>query len=280
MDHETGYVQSGDVKLFYRRFKSKGSKTPLQIFHGANYYDSEDWIGVASSLARDRDVVIWDARGFGQSGWSASKDYSYDACLGDAVMLQNHFGWRNAVMMGHSIGGSYALLFASRIPERTAALVLVDHCPAAPTGKPLVSTAGQKAKVYETVEAALKDSSRAPVQPGSAAWKSFESRLQRTGAGFVTRRDPDFSNRVPDMPGWQPKCAVDDMWQELKIVKAPALVVRASQSDRFEPAAIERLARDYPQVEVAVVESGHDVAAGAPDALVDHTRRFLQARGL
>ena len=49
----TGTVPSGDVKLFYRVFGKPGA-TPILIFHGANYYDSADWIDVGGALASDR----------------------------------------------------------------------------------------------------------------------------------------------------------------------------------------------------------------------------------
>src|SRR3990172_4671334 len=111
---ETGYLQSDDVKLFYRRFRGPGGRAPLILFHGANYYDLLDWVDVAAGLARDR----------------------------DALNLLDHFGWSKAVIMGHSIGGSYALLFAARLPERAAGLVLVDHCPAGPGGKALAASSG------------------------------------------------------------------------------------------------------------------------------------------
>ena len=136
---ETGYLQSDDVKLFYRRFRGPGGRAPLIIFHGANYYDSLDWVDVAAGLARDREVLAWDARGFGQSGWSADRNYSFDACLGDALNLLDHFGWSKAVIMGHSIGGSYALLFAARLP--TAACRRQRQWPRVATDHPVTTRA-------------------------------------------------------------------------------------------------------------------------------------------
>jgi esterase len=278
--HETGHLQSGDINLFYRRFRGPPGRAPLIVFHGANYYDSADWVDVAGALSRDRDVLAWDARGFGQSQWSAAKDYSYDAYLGDARRLLEHFGWSRAVLMGHSIGGSYALLFAARIPEQSAALVLVDHCPAGPAGKGLAASTGNPAKRYPSVEAALKDSSRYQAAPGTPQWAGFEARLQRVEGGFITRRDPDFSNRVPLVPDWKPRYPVSDMWQDLKSVRCPALIVRGTRSDRYKPEALARLAADYPRIEVVAVESGHDVAGAAPQALVEATRRFLDSSKL
>ena len=77
-EQRTGRVNSGDVSIFYRAFGSRGA-TPILILHGANYFDSYDWIDVAAALAGDREVVAYDKRGFGESTWSASKDYSVDA---------------------------------------------------------------------------------------------------------------------------------------------------------------------------------------------------------
>jgi alpha-beta hydrolase superfamily lysophospholipase len=35
--------------------------------HGSNYYDSEDWLGVAAALASGREVATFDHRGWGRS---------------------------------------------------------------------------------------------------------------------------------------------------------------------------------------------------------------------
>ena len=278
--HRTGRLASGDVNLFYRHFRGPGiaGRSPVIVFHGANYYDSADWIEVASALAAERDVLVWDARGFGQTGWSPSKDYSFDAHLADALALLEHFHWSRAVVMGHSLGGSYALLFASRFPERTAGLVLVDHCPSGPGGKALAG-GGAVRKVYARVEQALADSSRLPAAPGTGAFESFAARLEPVQGGYTTRRDPDFSNRVP-RNGRQAHIAPNDMWAELGRVASPALIVRGTRSDRFKPEALARLARDHAAVEMAAVDSGHDIAGEAPRALIVNVRRFLSARDL
>src|SRR5262249_58938800 len=81
-----GRVNSGDVSIFYRAFGMPG-RTPILLMHGANYFDSYDWIGVAGALATDREVATYDKRGFGESGWSPSKDDSVDAKMGDGLAV-------------------------------------------------------------------------------------------------------------------------------------------------------------------------------------------------
>ena len=92
-------MNSGDVSIFYRAFGTRG-RTPILVMHGANYFDSYDWIGVAGALASDREVVAFDRRGWGESTWSPSKDYSLDAHVSDALAVVAQMGWDEADLHG------------------------------------------------------------------------------------------------------------------------------------------------------------------------------------
>ena len=106
-DQRTGTVASGDVTLFIRRFGTPGG-APILIFHGAQYYDSADWVDVGGVLSRDREVVAFDARGYGESSWSPSKNYSVDAGVEDALAVIDHLGWKKAAFMAiHGVAHSH-----------------------------------------------------------------------------------------------------------------------------------------------------------------------------
>ncbi len=275
--HRTGTIASGDVTLFYRHFGVPGG-TPVLIFHGANYYDSGDWIDVAAALARDREVAAWDTRGFGESSWSGSKDYSYDAIMADANALMSHFGWRKAVLMGHSLGGSYALIFAAHFPQRVAGLILVDHCPGR-TSAATVSV-NNKPKVFPTIEAALAETSREKsIARGTPAWARLAALFKAVDGGFVFRRDPDYGNRAPVIPvSWATKLMPTDTWGELAEVRAPVLILRGTRSDRYTPETLSRVKNDFPQVRLVDVDAGHDIAGAAPDTLIRLVSGFLAER--
>jgi pimeloyl-ACP methyl ester carboxylesterase len=269
----TGSVHSGDVTLFYRRFGTPGG-VPILIAHGANYYDSHDWIEVATALAAGREVVAYDTRGFGESSWSASKDYSPDANLADVGALIDHFGWPRTVFMGHSRGGGIALLAASRFPERAVALILVDYSPAGGGHAP--PPPGAKAAVFPSTESAVAAMSRDPAATTPAR---LDAILKRVEGGFAFRsRDPDFGNSVPLTPGWTAKIAAPDMWAELAHVGAPTLIMRALRGTNYTHEILARIRSDFPSVAVVEVESGHDVAGSAPRALVASVRHFLADR--
>jgi pimeloyl-ACP methyl ester carboxylesterase len=90
-EHQTGQVRNGDVNLFYRLYGAPGA-LPILTMHGANYFDSYNWAGVAAGLSRDRQVASMDMRGFGESDWSASKDYSMNARIEDAAAIAADLG--------------------------------------------------------------------------------------------------------------------------------------------------------------------------------------------
>ncbi len=148
-----GKVRSGDVEIFYRSFGKPG-KTPVVMMHGANYFDSFDWINVAQKVATDREVVCFDMRGFGESSWSASKNYSVDALMGDMRALFSHLKWRKPVVLGHSFSGRLAVSFASTYPDELSKLIVVDSAfgrgEAAPRG------IGNPPTIFPSVEAAME----------------------------------------------------------------------------------------------------------------------------
>ncbi|HXQ54116.1 MAG TPA: alpha/beta hydrolase [Stellaceae bacterium] len=271
--HETGTVRSGDVTLFYRRFGTPGG-LPVLIAHGANYYDSHDWIEVASALAGGREIVAYDMRGFGESSWSASKDYSHDAQLADVAALIDHLGWSKTVFMGHSRGGGVALLAAARLEGRAAALVLVDYSPAGGGHAP--APAGAKATIFPSAASALDAMSRDKAATTPAR---LDMILKPVPGGFVFRsRDPDFANAVPTTPGWSAKIAAPEMWAELARVGPPTLIVRALRGANYTHEILARVRSEFPRVVVNELEAGHDVAGGAPRALIASVHHFLATR--
>src|ERR1700690_4118468 len=100
-DERDGRLASGDVSLFYRVFGTRG-RAPMLLMHGANYFDSYDWVGVGQKLASARETATYDKRGFGESTWSPSKYYSLDANMGDTAAVIEKLGWDKPIVVGHS----------------------------------------------------------------------------------------------------------------------------------------------------------------------------------
>jgi esterase len=273
----TGRVNSGDVSIFYRAFGTRGA-TPILLMHGANYFDSYDWIGVAEALATDREVATFDKRGFGDSGWSPSKDYSVDANMGDMLAVIGELKWDKPIIVGHSASGRLSISFAANFPEKISRLVIVDSGLAREEGGAAGrSPTGNPPLVFESVEAAMAHFAKLSNPPRiSHDRERAQQALVKVEKGYMLKRDPDFQNTKAQGEGTNlPQRPARDVWQELAAVKCPTMIVRGTRSDRYTPEIIERISRDYPKIAWATVNSQHDVADQAPQELVAAVRKFI-----
>lgn len=87
--------------------------------------DRAFWRPVAERLAETASVLIYDARGHGQSG-KPKGPYTVELFADDLADLLDHVGWDASVVAGASMGGCIALAFAIAYPARTRGLGLVD----------------------------------------------------------------------------------------------------------------------------------------------------------
>ena len=88
------------------------------------------WDGVAS-LLRDRyHVIALDLRGHGGSEWAppgpGGQGYHFDDYVGDIATVIDLLGWRQPVVIGHSLGGYLAALLAATHADRAGAVVVAD----------------------------------------------------------------------------------------------------------------------------------------------------------
>jgi pimeloyl-ACP methyl ester carboxylesterase len=278
--HRTGTVHSGDVTLFYRAFGREGGasdKTPIIILHGSNYFDSYDWIGVASGLAQDRQVVVFDHRGFGHSTWSKYKDYSLDALFSDIINVSTHFGWKRPVIMGHSMSGRLAIFFAAYFPDHLSQLIVVDTAMGKGNPGNHHVSVGNAPKVFATIEQAMAHLAKKENPPRfSLDRERAELAMKKVEGGFVLTRDPDQKNTQSQAPGApMPKYTNVDSWDALAQVRCPTTFIRGARSDRNIPDHYARIARDFPEIRVETIDSRHDIAFEAPAALIETVKRIM-----
>ena len=270
-------VNSGDVSLFYRVFGSPG-KTPLVILHGSNYYDSYDWINVASQLATDREVVTPERRGWGESTWSPSKDYTRDALTDDIRAVIGAMKWtEKPIIAGHSGAGPTVIAFAVNYASELSKLVLVDSQMNRDEDAVAGPTVGNPPLVFETIEAGMARFAKLNNPPRVAHDRDrMLHALIKVETGYMLKRDPDNGNKKPvGVAEKPPKFPLREMWAELGMVKTPTLLIRGLRSDRFPPETVARFTKEYPHIPQETVDSQHDIPGQAPDAFVAHMRKYI-----
>ena len=279
--HTTGYANSiaaGDgpaVRIFYRLFGQPGA-TPVLIVHGLSFF-SYDWIATAARLATDRQVAALDMRGFGDSDWPG--DYSLAAHAADIVAVLDHLGWKQAILIGHSMGGRHCAVAAARHPERCAALVLVDYTPEnAPEGAARVAKrTASTPDAFPSIDEAMRWSGLDPDSAqGAQKRPRFEAYLKPVPGGWMIKRDPHFRDQFRRQveTGERHKLELD-MWQVLGQIACPALVIRGARSDMFVAAAAPKVLAANPHFRLVEVDAGHNVAGDNPDAFHAEVRRWL-----
>ena len=270
-------VNSGDVSLFYRVFGSPG-KTPLVILHGSNYYDSYDWINVATQLAADRQVVTPERRGWGESTWSPSKNYTRDALTDDLRAVIGEMKWtEKPIIAGHSGAGPTVIAFAVNYANELSKLVLVDSQMNRDEDAVAGPTVGNPPLVFPSIEAGMAQFAKLNNPPRVAHDRDrMLHALIKVETGFMLKRDPDNGNKKPiGVAEKPPKFPLREMWAELGMVKTPTLLIRGLRSDRFPPETVARFTKEYPHIPQETVDSQHDIPGQAPDAFVAHMRKFI-----
>ena len=195
--------------LASRRWGS-ASSPPLLALHGwldnAGSFDA-----LAPLLAGRWQVIALDFAGHGRSSQLAPGAwYHYVDYFDELRAVFDHFGWSRADLLGHSLGGTLASLFAALYPERVGELMLVEAL------GPLTATAeGSLAqlrralderdafarrrplRVFKAVDEAIAARMRANDLSEAAARAIVTRGLVEVEGGFVWSSDPRLTLASP-----------------------------------------------------------------------------------
>jgi pimeloyl-ACP methyl ester carboxylesterase len=119
---ERGSVEANGVELHYCR--TGGSGPPVVVSHGFTD-DGYCRLDLARELADDFDVVLYDARGHGQSDAPDGK-YGPPQRATDLLGLLDALDVEDPILFGHSMGADTVTVAAARRPDRPRAVVLED----------------------------------------------------------------------------------------------------------------------------------------------------------
>ena len=105
---------------------------PLLFLHGFGN-EAHIWDDYAPEVAPSYATIALDHRGHGDSDWDPQCRYGHNDMVRDVEAVTEALGIDRLVVVGHSLGGRIATIFAGRNPERLAGLVLVDIGPSVDT---------------------------------------------------------------------------------------------------------------------------------------------------
>ena len=116
------YVNLGAYKFYYTEYGDKNNQ-PVVLLH-AFTLDSRMWEADARELSKQYYVIAIDAKGHGKSD-APESGYTRDERVTDLEQVLNLLELPKVHLVGLSYGGTTALGFALKLPERLYSLTLI-----------------------------------------------------------------------------------------------------------------------------------------------------------
>lgn len=268
------YVEVGGLRLHYQDFgtgKETEGKPVMVCLHGGAAHGH--WFDfVAAGFAPDWHVIAPDQRGHGDSDWVDPPAYSYHDYAADLDRLAAKLDLRDFVLVGHSMGGMVAVVYAATYPGRMKKLVVVDTSLNLSQERiaAMRDVGNRGGSSYATREELV---ARYKLRPGNSLARP---EVVRHIAGYSARQFPDGGWRHKfDRSVYALREQMDGMpcWDRIKV---PALLVRGEQSQRITPEIVAAVKARAPQVELAeVAASDHHVTLDNPAGFIAAVKPFL-----
>jgi pimeloyl-ACP methyl ester carboxylesterase len=112
---------------FFHKITGPEDGPRLVFLHGLMGYWA-NWRGVISAFENRYRILAYDQRGHGRS-LQPMTGYAPEDYAGDLRKILDELGWDKISLVGHSMGGRNAMVFASQFPQRINKLVIEDIGP-------------------------------------------------------------------------------------------------------------------------------------------------------
>lgn len=278
-------IQIGDVKLFFdvegAQFRPDGSmmrEVPtLLLLHGGPGFDHSGFKPDFGEITDVAQVVYLDFRGNGRSEAGEPRKWSLEQWAEDVHSFCNVLSIEAPIVMGHSMGGIVAMLYALRYPDHPSKLILSSTS---------INPVGERSfAIFERL-GGLRARAAAIAfwtEPSDAAFDRYEELcIPLYTRSPLPKQVLERAVRNPDMR----LVFVDDELRQLQLssqlnqIECPTLII-AGEDDPITPIEdSEDIARALPPNLVTFArftEAGHGVYRDRPVAFFQCLRDFITA---
>jgi pimeloyl-ACP methyl ester carboxylesterase len=118
------FLEIEGLRFHVRESGPKHAPTVLMLHgFGSSLHTWEPW---SVSLSEDYRTVRYDLPGFGLTEPDPTGDYSDERSMQLLAALMDKLSIAQATLVGHSMGGKLAWMFAAKYPERVSKLILIS----------------------------------------------------------------------------------------------------------------------------------------------------------
>ncbi len=282
-------IQGADG-LFLNLVEWSQEGVPMLLLHGYSN-EAHIWDDFIPHVAPHYRVLALDLRGHGDSDWHAEGAYDYENHVDDIEAIVEALGIERLVVIGHSLGGRIAMLYAGRNLEKIAGLVIVDSAPEL-DHRGTLRISMEAAQNHDPSFGSVAEYEQMLVHLYPSATSASIRRMalhgchQREDDGrWILKMDTAFRQAVgggsqgvdSDEIEKRQAHAKESMWEALKKISCPTLVVRGAASDILSAEVADRMADEVlARGELAVVaQAGHSVMTDNPEGFNAAVSKFV-----
>ena len=251
------------MNLFYR---STGEGPPLIILHGL-FGSSDNWLTHAKELGKHHKVYLVDQRNHGAS--PHDEEFTYDLMVKDLLLFIKQHDLIRPDILGHSMGGKVAMLFAAKYPDQLNKLVVVDIAPKFYPIHHNVILEGLKAIPVKTLTSRQEaDEILANYVDIPPVRMFLLKNLKRVDGGFAWKMNLDAI--------YEHIANVGNGLEDDQTFEHETLFIRGSESDYIEDSDIPDLNAHFPKNDLVTIHgASHWVHVEEPEQLLEAVRVFL-----
>jgi|TARA_Y100000758_G_scaffold235923_1_gene172308 pimeloyl-ACP methyl ester carboxylesterase len=272
----TRTFDASELRLSYTEWGDPGLPTVVML-HGFAQ-TSHAWDLITLGLADRFHLISLDQRGHGDSQWATDGDYSLETQQQDLDEFIKSLGVRRLILVGLSMGGRNAYVFASRNPQLISNLVVVDTGPQGiRSGRSRIRNFVTMPDELDTFEEFVERvHSYVPHRSLEQISNSLLNNIRQMENGKWTwkydrlLRDPNYRRQAASQ---------DQLWAYWESVKCPSLIIRGGNSDVLASETVaEMTSRNLFSESAVVPESGHLVPGDNPAGFLRVIRPWLLER--
>lgn len=250
--------------------KIEGSGKPLLILHGFLGM-SDNWKTLGTQYATEGfQVHMLDLRNHGRS--FHSDEFNYQAMSADVLNYCIGNNLENLAIIGHSMGGKVAMLFATTYPERVDKLIIADIGPKyySPHHQDILaglnavnfSTKPDRTQVDEVLKMHISDFGTRQFLMKSLYWKEPWQLAFRFNLEVFNKKIEEIGVELPSNALFQ----------------KPTLFIRGGNSNYIKDEDFQGIKNHFPQAQIETIPNvGHWLHAENPKEFYEKTSAFLKA---
>jgi pimeloyl-ACP methyl ester carboxylesterase len=273
MKPEDKFLNVDGLRLHYLDWGNSHLQ-PMLLLHGFLAH-AHVWDYFVLNFRNWFHIIALDQRGHGESQWAMEGYYSIYEHFSDIAHFVEMLKLTDLILVGHSMGGRNAILYAAGKSDNVDRLILVD---ARPGSDPAASEALEHLLIRLPLQVISLDEAVQDIHD-IYPFLSLEICQHMAHHGFKRTSDGTFVPRCDvrmiqqtQRTGYE----IEDLWTFMKHIMCPTLIVRGEKSSFLSKKKAQKMSRLIPKAELKEIpESAHLPAQENPEAFNKAVSDFL-----